>query len=125
MKIIKLKKEERDTVLYSDGVLSGNLIFTGGKVGIDPVTGLIGRNIKEQTKLALENIKEVLEAEGASIENIIKVTLFITDMSEYEMMNEVYKEFFKGIPPARLCVGIKELAIPELKIEIDAIAEKK
>jgi len=124
MKIIRTEKAE-DSRLYSDGILSGNLVFTGGKVGINPDTGMLGRGIKEQTELALENVKAVLRAGRTSMENVVRVMIFLTDMSDYEQMNEVYEEYFGNKPPARLCVGVTKLALPDLKIEIDVIAEKK
>lgn len=120
MKIIRAK----DSHLYSESVLSGSFVFTGGKVGIDPKTGKVSGNIREQTKQTLENLKAVLETSGTSMENVARVMIFLTDMSDYNQMNEVYEEFFGNRPPARICVEVAKLALPELKIEIDAIAER-
>lgn len=124
MRTIRTKKAG-GSKLYSEGILSGGFVFTGGKVGMDPETSEVRKGIKEQTEQALENIKSVLEAGGSSIENVVRMTIFLTDMSDYDKMNEVYKKYVGKNPPARYCVGVSELAKPELKVEIDAIAEVK
>lgn len=123
MKIIRTKKT-KESRLYSEGILSGNFVFTGGKVGIDPETGEVRGDITEQTKQAIENVEAVLEAAGASMENVVRVMIFLTNMSDYDRMNEVYEEIFGNNPPARLCVEVPKLAHPDLKIEIDVIAER-
>jgi 2-iminobutanoate/2-iminopropanoate deaminase len=122
LKIIRTKKA-KGSRLYSEGILSGNFVFTGGKVGMDPKSGEVRKGITEQTKQALENVKEVLEAAGTSMRKVVRVMVFLTDMSDYDQMNEVYEKFFGDNPPARFCVGVSKLAHPDLRVEIDAIAE--
>ena len=122
MKVISTEKE-RGSKLYSAGILSGNFVFTGGKVGMEPESGEVRKGITEQTEQALQNVKAVLEAAGTSMRNVVRVMIFLTDMSDYAQLNEVYEKFFGDNPPARFCVGVTKLAKPELRVEIDAIAE--
>ena len=90
---------------------------------MNPETGaLAGSGIQEQTKQVMENIKLLLEAAGSSMEKIIKCLVFITDMKDFQAMNDVYKSYFEKDPPARSCVEVAALANPELIVEIEAIA---
>lgn len=84
--------------MYSEGILSGKFVFTGGKVGMDPESGEVYKGITEQTKEALENVKAVLEAAGASMKNVVRVMIFVTGMSDYDRINEVYEEIFGNNP---------------------------
>ena len=106
---------------YSQAVRAGSLLFISGQGPIDPKTGkkVIG-DIKEQTRQVLENIKVILEAAGLTLENVVKVNVYLRNMSDFPKMNEVYKEYFKENPPARTTVQ----AIPpaDIDVEIDAIA---
>ena len=79
--------------------------------------------IEEQTRFTLENIRDVLERAGSSLDRVVKVTVFITDMSQWPKMNEVYREYFPVDPPARSALGANGLALPELLVEMEAIAE--
>lgn len=105
----------------SAGFRVGDLVFTSGNVGRDPETGNVPDTIEEQTKQVLENIKRVLNKTGASMNDVVKTTVFLPDMGDYAKMNEVYVTFFDEPRPARSCVGAK-LARPEFKVEIEAIA---
>jgi len=105
----------------SAGFRVGDLIFTSGNVGRNPDTGNVPDTIEEQTKLVLENIKKVLMKTGASMNDVVKTTVFLPDMDDYSKMNKVYVTFFDEPKPARSCVGAK-LARPEFKVEIEAIA---
>ena len=99
------------------------MVYTAGQVGVKSDTGeLAGSGIQEQTKQVMENIKLLLEAAGSSMDKIIKCLVFITDMKDFQAMNEVYKSYFEKDPPARSCVQVAALARPELIVEIEAIA---
>ncbi|MCX8188759.1 MAG: RidA family protein [Nitrososphaeria archaeon] len=106
---------------YSQAIKAGNFLFISGQGPIDPKTGkkIVG-DIKEQTRQVLENIKNILEAAGLTLENVVKVNVYLKDMNDFPKMNEVYKEYFKTNPPARTTVQ----AIPpaDIDVEIDAIA---
>jgi endoribonuclease L-PSP len=100
----------------------GNLIFISGQIPIDPSSGnMVNGDIKEQTKRVLENIKGILESVGASLANVVKTTVFMIDLSEFSLMNEVYKDYFPEKPPARSTIQVS--ALPRgAKIEIEVIA---
>ena len=106
---------------FSAAVRTGNLLFVSGQVGIRG--GRTGEGIEEQTQFALENIRDVLEGAGSSLDRVVKVTVFITDMSQWPKMNEVYREYFPVDPPARSALGANGLALPELLVEMECIAE--
>ncbi len=107
---------------YSAGVAFGNLIFTAGQLGIDPKTGeIVQGGIQAETRQALENIKNLLEAGGSSLDQVVKTTVYLRDMADFSQMNAVYAEFFTGNFPAR--TTIQAGALPKnAAIEIEAIA---
>jgi 2-iminobutanoate/2-iminopropanoate deaminase len=109
---------------YSQGIKinAGKMIFTAGQVALDPATGrLVEGDIATQTRRALENIKAVLSASGAKLENVVKTTVFMADLGEFAAMNETYGEYFPSNPPARSTIEVK--ALPRgAKVEIEAIA---
>jgi len=107
---------------YSQAIKVGNFIFTSGQIAIDPEKNeLISAGIQEQTRRVLENLKAVLEAAGSSLENVVKTTVYLSDMYEFSAMNEVYAQFFESTKPARATVEVSRLP-KDVKVEIDAIA---
>ena len=108
---------------YSQGIQTGGWVFTSGQLPINPATGEVNsEDIAEQTHQTLKNIRAVLEAAGSTMERVVKVGVYITDMAEFTAMNAVYAEYFsQESPPARATVEIAGLA-KGAKIEIDAIA---
>ena len=100
---------------YSQGIQAGSLIITSGQLPIDPAT------IEEQTRQSLENCKAVLAAAGAAMENVIKTTVFLSDMNNFAAMNGVYATFFEGACPARSAVEVARLPKDAL-VEIECIA---
>ncbi|HLR21732.1 MAG TPA: RidA family protein [Tissierellaceae bacterium] len=107
---------------YSQGMKVGNTVYTSGQLHIDPETGkMIEGDIQEMTKLAIENVLAVLEEAGASLENIVKLTVFVKDMEQFSSINEVYAEFFSDHKPARSLVEVAKLPL-DGQIEIEAIA---
>lgn len=106
---------------YSQGVLAGNMVFVSGQLPINPVTGEMPREIKEQTHQSIENIKAILAEAGASLDNVVKTTVYLSDMSLFGDMNSVYAEHFKTVFPARAAFAVKELPKSAL-VEIEVIA---
>ena len=105
---------------FSAAVRTGNLLFLSGQVGMRD--GKVGEGIEEQTRLTLENIRDVLGQAGCTLDDVVKVTVFLTDMSLWPAMNEVYRQYFPKDPPARSALGAKGLALPELLLEIECVA---
>jgi len=109
---------------YSQGITFGDLIFTAGQIPLDPETGrLVGGGIEEQTRQVLTNIRAVLEAAGSSLDRALKMTVFMTDFSEFQRMNGVYAEFFETDPPARSAFQVVALPLGA-RIEIECIATR-
>ena len=109
---------------YTAGILSGDFVFVSGQGPFDPQTKAMPDNIEDQTKRTLDNVKGVLEAAGASMADVVKVTVLLTDVADFQAMNRIYETYFPKPFPARTTFGVS-LAVPNMKIEIDAIAEIK
>jgi 2-iminobutanoate/2-iminopropanoate deaminase len=107
---------------YSAGIRLGNLVFTAGQLGINPATGdIVSGGIEAETRQALTNLKNILEAAGSGMDSIVKTTVFLLDMAEFARMNAVYAEFFTRQPPARSTIQVA--ALPKAgAVEIEAIA---
>ncbi len=107
---------------YSQGVRTNGLIFVSGQLPIDPETGeFAGSDIISQTEQSLKNVMAVLDAEGATLGDVVKVTVFLKDMNDFGGMNEVYGNFFSAPYPARAAVEVARLPKDAL-VEIEAIA---
>lgn len=107
---------------YSQAIRANGFVFVAGQVALDPRTGqLIGTDIKQQTRQALENIKAVLEAAGSSLNEVVRCGVFLADMNDFGPMNEEYGSYFQGQPPARTTVQVARLPRNAL-VEIDCIA---
>jgi 2-iminobutanoate/2-iminopropanoate deaminase len=107
---------------YSQAIISGNLVFTSGQIAIDPATGNFeGGPIEQQAHRTFKNIAAVLEAAGSDIGRAIKVTMYLKDMKDFAKVNEIYSDYFKGVPPARAAVEVSGLP-KNASIEIEAIA---
>ncbi len=123
-KILLSDKAPQPIGPYSQSVGFENLIFTSGQVGLGLDGKLVSDDVKGQTKKALENIKNILEDNGSSLDNVIKTMVFLRDMKDFTPMNEVYKEFFQSSFPARSTVSVLGLPL-DAKVEIEVIAYKK
>ncbi len=106
---------------YSQAVRAGQFLFLAGQIPIDPTTGEMPRGITEQTAQVLRNLAAVVEAAGATLADIVKTTVYLTNLDDFGPMNEVYGEFFGERPPARACVEVGRLPKGAL-VEIEAIA---
>ena len=106
---------------YSAGIQTGKMIYTAGQLGLVPSTGELVNGVEEQTRQALQNIQGILEAAGASMDQIVKTTVFLKDMKDFPVMNTVYATFFGDTPPARSTVQVAGLPKAGL-VEIEAIA---
>lgn len=107
---------------YSQAILNGNLVYTSGQIPIVPATGqIISDDVEEQTKQVISNLKEVLDASGSSLQNVIKTTVFIKNMDEFAKINAIYASFFSEPFPARSTVEVARLP-KDVKVEIEAIA---
>ncbi|ADL19349.1 YjgH/F family protein - putative translation initiation inhibitor [Acidilobus saccharovorans 345-15] len=107
---------------YSQAIIAGDLIFVSGQIPIDPSTGrIVSDDFKEQVRRALENVKAILEAGGSSLDDVVKVTVYLKDPSRFQDFNQIYSEYFKGSFPARTTVFVNDLPAGA-QIEIDVIA---
>ena len=109
---------------YNQAIKAGNFIFCSGQIAINPETNKVDclGNIEEETKQVLKNLSEVLNAGGSTIEDVIKTTIFLTDLKNFQIVNKVYSDFFGGKDsPARACVEVSSLP-KGVMIEIDCVA---
>lgn len=109
---------------YSQGIRAGNFIFVAGEKGIDPKTGkIVDGGIAAETKQTLENIKAILEAAGASMNDAVRAVVYLTDISAFQEMNEIYAQYFTVDPPGRTTVEVSALpAGAHVEIEVTALA---
>ena len=109
---------------YYPAVEIGNLVYTSGQMGVDGA-GNLGKDVTEQTKLAIENVEKLLKAAGCELSDIVKTLVFIKDMNDFAAVNAVYADMIKAeVMPARSCVEVARLPKDAL-VEIEAIALKK
>jgi 2-iminobutanoate/2-iminopropanoate deaminase len=107
---------------YSQGIKSGGFVFLSGQVPLDPSTGeLVQGDIVVQTERVLDNLAAVLKAAGATFENVVRTTIYLTDLGDFAKVNETYGKRFASAPPARATIQVS--ALPKgARVEIDAIA---
>jgi len=122
--IIKTDEAPKAIGPYSQGVLIDGFLYTAGQMGVVPETGeFVEGGIEAQTERVLENIKQILKAANMGFENVIKTTVFVTDMGDFSKINEIYGRYFKDNPPARSLVEVRNLPKGAL-IEIEVVAHK-
>lgn len=107
---------------YSQAITVGNMLFTSGQIPIDPATGNIPEGVEAQARQAMTNVKNLIADAGGSIENTVKTTVFIQNMSDFAKINEIYAEFFTEPYPARSCVEVAKLP-KDVLLEVEAIVE--
>lgn len=108
---------------YSQVVIVGDFVYTSGQIPLNPATGELVTDIKLATKQSMENIKAILEEAGTSLNNVVKTSIFLKDLNDFEAVNEVYGIYFIENKPARSCVQVAKLP-KDAVIEIEAIAVK-
>lgn len=106
---------------YSQGIRAGNLLFISGQLGLDTDTGKIAYgDVEAQARQVLNNLETIAQAGGSSLANALKVSVYLTDMGDFDKMNAVYARFFPENPPARVCVGVS--ALPKgVEVEMDVV----
>ena len=109
---------------YSQGIVDGDRIFVSGQGPIDPDSGdIVGEDIREETERTLKNVAAVLAAADSSLDDVVKSTVFVTDMSNYDAVNEVYTEYMSDPFPARSAVEVADLPV-DIGVEIEVIASR-
>jgi reactive intermediate/imine deaminase len=107
---------------YTDAVRFGNLLFVSGIIAVDKDLNVVGKDdVVAQTRCIFENMKKVLAAAGATLADVLKVTVFLLDVNDRTKINPVRQEYFGATKPASTLIGVRELAIPGVKIEIEAV----
>jgi 2-iminobutanoate/2-iminopropanoate deaminase len=108
---------------YSQAIRAGNILFVSGQIALDPAVGTVidDKSVGAQTRRVLQNIQAIVTTAGASLENVVKTTVFLKDMNDFAEMNAVYGEFFGSTPPARATVEVSRLP-RDVSVEIDCIA---
>jgi 2-iminobutanoate/2-iminopropanoate deaminase len=123
IKHINTQKAPKALGPYSQGIIFDKFIFCSGQIGINPKTGDLEKDIQSQTKQAIMNLKAILEAGGSSLEKVIKTTVYLKNISDFQLMNEIYGKFFNKNKPTRATIEVSNLPKGAL-IEIEAIAIK-
>ena len=119
--VIHTKEAPKAIGTYSQGIKFDNFVFTSGQIPINPQSGeLIKGDFKSEVKQVLINLNEVLKGGGSSLQQAIKLTVFLTDLSHFAQVNEIFDEFFPDNPPARSAVQVSALPM-NARIEIDAV----
>jgi 2-iminobutanoate/2-iminopropanoate deaminase len=110
--------------IFSPAIITGDLVFTSGQIGIDSKTGQLAEGFEAQLEQVFQNLTAVLEASSSSIDHVVKATVFLADMNDYNKLNELYRKKFKGDPPARSTVQVARLP-REARVEIEVVAVLK
>ena len=120
--VISTEKAPKALGPYSQAIKAGGFVWCSGQIPIDPaVNAVTATTIEDQTRQAITNLKNVLEAAGASLSKVVKTTVFICDMNDFAALNAVYAELFGDTKPARSCVQVARLP-KDVKVEIEAVA---
>ena len=121
-RVVSTDKAPKPTGPYSQAISSERFVFVSGQIGIDPATGkLVEGGAKAEAAKCMENVKAVLSASGLEVRDIVKTTIFVTDMASFKEVNEAYGSFFYSEPPARSTIGVAALPLGA-RVEIECIA---
>ena len=122
--VIATEKAPAAVGAYSQAIAEGDLVFTSGQLGLDPASGELQEGIAAQAKQAMDNLGAVLQAAGASYGTIVKTMIFLADIADFAVVNEIYAGYFEQDPPARSCVQVAALH-KGAQVEIECIAAVK
>ena len=117
--IVSTDKAPRPAGHYSQATKAGDFVYVSGQGPLNPQGQVVPGDVREQTRLVLSNIRAILEAAGAGLQDVVRCGVFLGDIGDFAAMNEVYRDFFGPNPPARTTVGA---SLPGIKVEIDAVA---
>ncbi|SDE50334.1 RidA family protein [Sporomusa acidovorans] len=120
-RVVNSEKAPQAIGPYSQGIKAGDFLFISGQLPVNPVSGMLIEGIEAQTRQSIENIAAILTSEGLGLESIIKTTVFLKDINDFESMNAVYGKYFPLKAPARVCVQVAKLPKDAL-VEIEAVA---
>lgn len=122
MQVIVTDKAPAAIGPYSQAVKAGGLLFCSGQIALDPVSGeMVQGAIEDETRQVMENLRSVLEAAGTSFERVVKTTIYLVDMADFQLVNQVYGSYFTALKPARATVGVA--ALPRGgRVEVEAVA---
>lgn len=124
MKLISTEQAPAAIGPYSQALDLGNLVYLSGQIPVNPSTGVIPESIEEQTRQSMENVSAILQEAGLTLSNVVKTTIFLSDLADFAAMNAVYESFLTKPYPARSCVQVA--AIPKgAKVEIECIAVRE
>ena len=119
-KVVRTSEAPLPRGVYSQAILADGFVFVAGMAAVNPQTNELElKDIRSETRRTLQNIRAILEAAGSSMRDVVRVGVFLSDIKDFDAMNEVYREFFPEDPPARTTVGAQ---LPRIKVEIDCIA---
>ncbi|WP_053036356.1 RidA family protein [Staphylococcus haemolyticus] len=124
MKTINTNKAPEALGPYSHAMVVNNLVFTSGQIPLDTEGNIVSDDVKEQTKQVLDNLSVVLEEASSDLNSVVKATIFISDMNEFQQINEVYGSYFSEHQPARSCVEVARLP-KDVKVEIEVVGKVK
>ncbi|ABM80089.1 RidA family protein [Hyperthermus butylicus] len=120
--VVRTDKAPAPVGPYSQAILAGGWLFISGQIPIDPSTGeMVEGSFEEKVRRVLENIKAIVEAAGGSLDDIVKVTVYLRDISRFAEFNKIYSEYFRENPPARVVVEVSNLP-KNAELEVEAIA---
>lgn len=123
-KVISTTEAPKAIGPYSQAIEAGGFLFVSGQIPLIPTTGeLVEGSVEVQTARVLENLKAILSASGSALENVVKTTVYITNMDDFAKVNGIYGQYFQENPPARVCVEVSKLPKGAL-VEIDVIATR-
>jgi len=119
-RVIRTPDAPRPRGVYSQAIVDGGFVFVAGQAAVNPQTNQLELgDIRSETRRTLLNIQSILQAAGCRLRDVVRVGVFLSDLGDFDAMNEVFRKFFPDDPPARTTVGC---ALPKIKIEIDCIA---
>lgn len=122
--VVYTEKAPKPVASYSQAIKCDSFLFISGQLGIDVASGRLAEGFEKQAKNALDNVRAILESAGYSVEDLVKVTIYLRDPAYFKSMNKIYEEFFKNSKPARTTV-ISSPPVEEALIEVDAIAYRE